>query len=1292
VKLFPAYLKTLLLIFVTGFCSAQTFLNGSFEVTTSGPGDAINLSNAGFNGFMANTNAYGTTGNMDIIQSGTWGGGGAQHCKWYVALTGSGTDAITMRLSAALVTGTTYTISYWDRKDPGFVGFPIQIGLSTVNNAFGTVIYTAPVAPTNNVWTQRTFTFVAPNNGQYVSVIQNGGNTGSWVHIDNFVLNNASSSGSLNIAASTTTICVGSSAIFTVTGASTYTWNPSATLSSANASVVTATPPSTTTYTVNGSAGGCLYTASITLNVIPPPAVTVSPVTSGICPGQSVTLTATGSTTYSWTPATALSTTTGSTTIASPSTATNYTVIGGAGSCTSSAVASVTMNPGPILTASNQTICAGAIANCTVTGAVSYTWQPGNLNGVSINVSPAATTVYTVTGTNASGCTSSTTMQVIVNPIPNPIVGSNSPVCVNAPLNLTASGGSTYLWSGPNSFTSSLQNPTIANAAIANAGVYSVTVTSLGCSQAGTVNVIVTTPTTSAFNTGTYCAGASMSFNAPVATSYTWTGPSGVFSNAQSPTIVNSTTLMSGTYTVNVSYGASCTASATTSATVFALPTPTAQSNSPICEGQTLSFSCTPYPNISWSGPGGFSSTQQFPSILICPLPGAGPYTVTVTDANGCINFAIANAVVNPTPNIAVNSPSVCVNQIINLTSNGGSTYLWSGPNSFTSNLQNPSITSATTTMTGAYNLTVTTAAGCSNTAVSNVMVYPLPNPNIVSNDPICVGGTLNLQGSGGANYAWSGPGYTGPSQNPTINNVSVSDGGVYTLLVSSGTCTASINYTVVVNPLPVFNFSNSNVLCNGQTNGTSTVNVTVGTSPYNYQWSNSQTTQAAIGLIAGTYTCIVTDSNNCTSVASTQITEPTAFTVTINSSTVSACAGTPINVTAIGNGGTGPYNYNWVSGPSASLYPVNEAVAGNYSYTVNAVDAYNCPASDIISLTFFAQPTVTATSDTICSGETAQLTANGASTYVWQPGNIVGSTYPYSGTTNINVSVVGTANGCSNSANAAIVVNPLPSGNFNTSGNNGCVPTCITFIGSGSPNVVNYGWTVNGSGIAGSSASESYCFSESGTYSVGLTVMDNNGCVSTSPPIAITMYPQPVADFNHAPLKPIINIDQEVTFTDASWGTPIVSWNWYFMNTAQYTSVLQNPTFNYTEPGTYAVALVVKSDKGCMDTLIRPLVVGEDYGIYVPNAFTPNGDGLNDVFHPKGFGITKYELNIYDRWGELMFHTTTFEEGWNGAKQKKADVSYPLIIEEGTYTWLINCTNVFGKSHELKGHVVLIK
>jgi len=172
-------LKSLLItITLLSFSSySQNFLNGSFENNTAPPVDQINLTNAAFNGFMSNTNAFGTTGNMDIIRSATWGGGGPQHCTWYVALTGAATDAIAMTLSAPLIAGTTYTMSFWDRKEAAFPAFPVQISLSTTNNSIGTIIYTAPAAPTNNVWTQRTFTFVAPNNGQFVVAIQNAGLT-----------------------------------------------------------------------------------------------------------------------------------------------------------------------------------------------------------------------------------------------------------------------------------------------------------------------------------------------------------------------------------------------------------------------------------------------------------------------------------------------------------------------------------------------------------------------------------------------------------------------------------------------------------------------------------------------------------------------------------------------------------------------------------------------------------------------------------------------------------------------------------------------------------------------------------------------------------------------------------------------------------------------------------------------------------------------------------------------------------------------------------------------------------
>ncbi len=958
---------------------------------------------------------------------------------------------------------------------------------------------------------------------------------------------------------------------------------------------------------------------------------------------------------------------------------------------TYSSVVSVSVVPGPTLVTNSPTICTGGNATLTVSGATTYTWLPSNSTATSIVVAPAATTIYTVLGSNGGSCTSSRTVQVTVGAAPTPSPASNSPICAGSALNLTVNTALSYTWTGPNSFSSNLQNPTIPSASTLAAGNYTITQAFAGgCTSTAVVNVVVVpaSPVT-ANNLGPICAGQTLSLTSSGSGPWSWTGPN-TFANAtQNPTIPLATTAASGVYTVIAGVG-TCTTIATTTVVVNATPLPVAANTGPYCAGSTMQLNVGSFNTYNWVGPNSFSSNLQNPTQTNAQTVNAGTYTVTVTSASGCTNIATTNVVVNPLPTIVVSNPTTCVNTTINLTSTGGVTYSWNGPGGFTSALQNPNITNATLAMTGVYVVTVTDANGCINTANANVTVLNAPNPNIASNSPVCAGGTLNLFGTGGAVYGWSGPGFVSASQNPVITNVTTAASGVYTLLVSSGTCTASTTHTVLINPVPVFNFAGSNALCFGQSNGTSTVNVTVGTGPFNYSWSTipTQTTQDATGLAAGTYSCTVTDANGCSSIASTQITQPTLFTVSINAGATSACAGVPISITAIGNGGTGPYNYNWVSGPSTAVNSVNEALSGNFNYVVNATDVFNCPATANINLTFFPQPTVTATSATICGGQgNAVLTASGANTYTWQPGNIFGSTYQFSGNQSINVTVVGTANGCSNSATTAVYVNPAPTANISTSTANGCVPVCMTFSADNNPNISSYNWVLNGAGITGS-VNGAYCFDEAASYTLGLTVMDGNGCTGTVVPVNIEIYPQPVADFNHAPIKPIVNQDPFVTFTDASWNATIVSWNWYFMNTAQYTSILQNPTFPYTEPGTYPVALVVKSDRGCSDTIVRPLVVGEDYGIYVPNAFTPNGDGVNDIFQPKGFGIVEYEINIFDRWGEKVYSTKKIEEGWDGKFQgRKGD-----IIEEGSYTWLINTKSVFGKSHELKGHVILMR
>ena len=247
-----------------------------------------------------------------------------------------------------------------------------------------------------------------------------------------------------------------------------------------------------------------------------------------------------------------------------------------------------------------------------------------------------------------------------------------------------------------------------------------------------------------------------------------------------------------------------------------------------------------------------------------------------------------------------------------------------------------------------------------------------------------------------------------------------------------------------------------------------------------------------------------------------------------------------------------------------------------------------------------------------------------------------------------------------------------------------GCAPVCTSFTLANGSSMQSIAWDL-GDGSA-NGVTVSHCYTTARDYSVVANVVDLNGCTNSTA-IMVNVYPIPVADFNYAPIKPVVNEDQ-VTFTDASYSANAASWNWYFNSTALNTSNLQNPTFVYTEAGANAVTLVVKSDKGCSDTITKSLFVNEDFGVFVPNTFTPNGDGLNDLFFAKGYGITKFEFEVYDRWGEKLFSSTDINEAWDGSMTARGNKQ----IKEGIYTWRMKLVNVYGKTKELTGHVTLIK
>ena len=179
---------TILSLLLTHIVFCQTIINGNFETNTAGSDDQINLSNSASNAMLPYVNSFGSYGDVDIIKSLTYGGSGAQDKTWYLGITGGGTDIIAMSLTQPLVAGKTYSFSFYDRKHNGYTANPIQIGISESNSSFGTAVYTAPNAPVENSWTQRTFTFTALQNEKYITVQMPIGDINQWANIDNFVL------------------------------------------------------------------------------------------------------------------------------------------------------------------------------------------------------------------------------------------------------------------------------------------------------------------------------------------------------------------------------------------------------------------------------------------------------------------------------------------------------------------------------------------------------------------------------------------------------------------------------------------------------------------------------------------------------------------------------------------------------------------------------------------------------------------------------------------------------------------------------------------------------------------------------------------------------------------------------------------------------------------------------------------------------------------------------------------------------------------------------------------------
>ncbi|MBA3829246.1 MAG: gliding motility-associated C-terminal domain-containing protein [Taibaiella sp.] len=502
----------------------------------------------------------------------------------------------------------------------------------------------------------------------------------------------------------------------------------------------------------------------------------------------------------------------------------------------------------PTITGSS-TVCSGSTLSLTasdVESGLSYSWTgPGGFTAstATINISNATASnagTYTVVAYSGVDSSPATTINVSVNTTPDiTSISSNSPVCESTTLTFnitnTAVAGTTYRWIGPNGFNSTTQNPTISNAPVAATGRYYVYDTSAaGCYSSDSIdaNVIgkpvisstLATPPTTCNSTD----GGVKLFGLAPSTTYTVT----YSRNGAAPASTTLTTdilgslalsgLNTGNYNIYVTSPLGCASSAVSTAVSSPLSpaAPTASNSSPACENTAVNLfasSASSGVTYQWNGPNGFSSTTQNPLLPSVTLADGGTYYVSTTDGAGCISVpATTTVTVKPLPLAPTASSNTPVCQgatlLLNASSNtAGVTYSWTGPNSFVSTAQNPSITNVQLNAIGTYTVySVLNGCNSATPGTTNVYIKWTPGtPTASSNSPTCtgLGNSINLfatDTSAGVSYNWNGPAGTFTTQNPVIPNPTASYAGNYTVYVTLNGCNSATNTTnVIVNPTP---------------------------------------------------------------------------------------------------------------------------------------------------------------------------------------------------------------------------------------------------------------------------------------------------------------------------------------------------------------------------------------------------------------------------------------------------------------------------------------------------------
>lgn len=751
-----------------------------------------------------------------------------------------------------------------------------------------------------------------------------------------------------------------------------------------------------------------------------------------------------------------------------------------------------------------------------------------------------------------------------------------------------------------------------------------------------------------ASTSGPACIGQSVSLNATdiVDATYSWTGPNGFTSTDQNPVFPTVTAADQGVYTVTATVAATgCQSIATTNIFVFPTPAPPVpSSNGPVCEGTALNLSAANVAagTFAWTGPNGFTSAVQNPSIAAASAAANGQYSLVVS-VNGCPSPpALLDVVVNPypaTPEPTNNGP-LCAGDLLQLNTPDvvGGTFEWTNPTGIVfSALFSPQIANTTPAMSGNYSVRVQVNGCWSLPATTAVVVHPIPAmPAITTNSPVCQGETLNISGPAplpvvGTDYSWNGPNaFTSNIRNPEFVNAQPNLSGNYTLVITENGCSSPVgNVDVVVVPLPISNAGADLTVC-------SLVPAQIGTTPtagYTYSWSPIQ------GL-----------------------------------------------------------NFTNISNPISTISNVStEPIIQEYIVTTTDL---GCTTTDTVLVTSLPQPIANFEGPApMCfEGNSFNFEAGGQfgplATFDWQFGptaNLPNSSdrnpqaisFGSTGLNNVTLQI--TDQGCaSNVFQFPVQVWRMPVANFDASAYTACEPALITFnnLAESDDPIKTVSWSF-GNDKFSQENNPTILYSNAGSYTVSLQITSQYGCEDIyRMENMIVINPTPKAGFSVSPdLIDIINPYTEIL--DVSNGASEIVYQIPGLDTI-YT---KNARPMFPDSGSYTITQLAINEFGCIDSTSRTVYVQIGYKLYVPTAFTPNDDGYNDVFRAFGEDVAEFSMNIYNRWGELLYSTYDIENGWDG-KTRLSDKTLP----GGVYIYKIQAIDRNGLKNTYEGTLTLLR